>query len=573
MTILKGFTIMKRRLVIILFATVLCSNILHGANPPAKFIDAVSLFDNEKYTEAARILKALTASSPDDGAVWYYLGMSQASLGDMNGAAASLRKAVELDPHNYWYKERLSTVYEYLKEEDLTISIYEDLVTEFPRKTDILFKLLNLYYRNKQYDKAVTTLTDIENVHGRNEQIASAKYDLLRHIGRDDEAVAYLRDFNAEYSSPSTLSMLGDYYMQQYNDTSAMSCYDEALAVQGDYLPALLGKSEVYRTTRRYPEYFAVIRQFIDTPTIPVTSKSMYLSNVTRSLDPNFLKNYSAQFDSLFDAALTLHPTDSSILKSAGFYNLAVDRLPESLRLFSSAAEAYPDNVALAATYVQALSYAKQWEQVRDISNNYSDIFPDEPGFIEYANAASYRLGDYRAVIDGSMRIINMFPSDTSYTLPAWSTIGDMYHSLGDIKASYAAYDKALRINPGYAPVLNNYAWFLSIDGGRKALKKAYAMSKKAIEAEPDNATYLDTFAWILHLQGKDAEAKPIFKHAMLYGGKDSSTVLFHYAEVLYALKEYDLAQVYYRQALSKDDGSEEDMKDIINTRLATIKK
>ena len=74
-------------------------------------------------------------------------------------------------------------------------------------------------------------------------------------------------------------------------------------------------------------------------------------------------------------------------------------------------------------------------------------------------------------------------------------------------------------------------------------------MSKKTVEAEPDNATYLDTFAWILHLMGKDLEAKPFFKHAMLYGGKESAVILRHYATVLEALGEADTAKVYRNQA------------------------
>ena len=82
-------------------------------------------------------------------------------------------------------------------------------------------------------------------------------------------------------------------------------------------------------------------------------------------------------------------------------------------------------------------------------------------------------------------------------------------------------------------------------------------MSRRTIEAEPDNATYLDTYAWILHLQGKTAEAKPHFKHAMLYGGKDSPVILDHYAEVLYALKEYDMAFVYWNIAKQKNASGE----------------
>ena len=78
-------------------------------------------------------------------------------------------------------------------------------------------------------------------------------------------------------------------------------------------------------------------------------------------------------------------------------------------------------------------------------------------------------------------------------------------------------------------------------------------MSRRTVEKEPDNPTYLDTYAWILHLMGKDAEAKPLFKHAMLYGGKESSVVLKHYSIVLEALGETDLAKVYSKMAQDKE--------------------
>ncbi len=119
--------------------------------------------------------------------------------------------------------------------------------------------------------------------------------------------------------------------------------------------------------------------------------------------------------------------------------------------------------------------------------------------------------------------------------------------------------------------MLNNYAYYLSVEG--KKLKKAYAMSRKTIEKEPDNPTYLDTFGWILYLQGKPLEAKPFFKHAMLYGGKDSAVILDHYAEVLYALEEYDLAFVYWNQAMSKNEDKVEGLEQKIKERKAAMKK
>ena len=99
-------------------------------------------------------------------------------------------------------------------------------------------------------------------------------------------------------------------------------------------------------------------------------------------------------------------------------------------------------------------------------------------------------------------------------------------------------------------------------------------MSRITVEKDPDNATYLDTYGWILYLQGKADEAKPYFKHAMLYGGKDSAVTLDHYAEVLFALKEYSLAFVYWNQALAKDkEGEIPELEQKISRRKAEMKK
>ena len=98
-------------------------------------------------------------------------------------------------------------------------------------------------------------------------------------------------------------------------------------------------------------------------------------------------------------------------------------------------------------------------------------------------------------------------------------------------------------------------------------------MSKVTVEKDPHNSTYLDTFGWFLYLQGKALEAKPFFKHAMLYGGKESVVILDHYAEVLFALKEYDLAFVYWTQAQSRNNGEIEGLDEKISRRKAEMKR
>lgn len=535
-------------------------------NIDSKLVDAVALYNGGAFAKSRDALRNLSRTAPENDAVWYYLGLSEAMLGQADEAVSHLRKAVELDPHNYWYKRRLADLYQAAGEEDMVVQMDESILAEFPDKTDVLYELLTLYARQGKYDKALEALSDIERTAGVNEQTAHTRYGILRQMGRDEEAIQVLEEFNEEFTSPSILSVMGDYYLSEYRDSLALSCYEEALRTESDYVPALLGRAEVFRTTRRYPEYFSAMDAFIDDENVPVSAKGMYVGNLTRSIDPKLISLHRDGFDGMVDRLLERHPSDSTVLTTAGGYYYATGQVDKGIDCFTAAADRYPESLNLTLSGIQILMIAERWEDVRDRSIAAFDRF-QELGFMEYLNLADYNLKDYDAIINNCKYMIVREPRNTDLVKSSWAQIGDMYHLKGDSKEAYKAYDKVLKTDPDYAPVLNNYAYYLSEEG--KKLKKAYAMSKKTVEAEPDNATYLDTFAWILHLMGKDLEAKPFFKHAMLYGGKDSAVILDHYAEVLYALKEYDLAQVYWRQAQAKNtDGSIPDLDERVAARL-----
>ena len=563
-------TNMRRRILLagLLF---LLSSIAFAQNVENQLMDAVALYNNRAYAQSRTMLQTLSKAAPDNDAVWYYLGLDEAMLGNAEAAVSHLRKAVDLDPHNYWYKRRLADLYQAAGEDEMVVQMYESILTEFPDKSEVLYDLLSLYLKQEKYEKALETLDDIEKITGPGEQVAGTRYDILRQLGRNEEAIKALEDFNDQFTSPSILSMMGDYYLSEYKDSLALACYEESIRTQSDYVPALLGRTEVFRTTRRYPEYFAAMDEFVDNDNVPAAAKGMYLGNLTRSLDPKIINLHRDGFDEMVDRLKEKHPTDSTILAAAGGYYYSTGQMDKGVECFKKSADLYPASLSHTVTCIQILMMTERWEEVRDRCIAAFDRF-QELGFMDYLNSANYYLKDYDAVINNCRYLIAREPGNTELVKNSWTQIGDMYHLKGDSKSAFKAYDKVLKLDASYAPVLNNYAYYLSLEG--KQLKKAYTMSKKTVEAEPDNATYLDTFAWILHLMGKDLEAKPFFKHAMLYGGKDSAVIMDHYAEVLYALGEYDLAQVYWDQAKSKNtEGEIPDLEQRVAARLKAVGK
>ncbi len=538
-----------------LTAAVLVSGLAAYAQDPVprnkagegRLIDAVGAIDNGQYKEAASLLESVIATDPGNDAAHYYLALCHLYGKDVKSAQAELKKASELDPSNYWYKDRLALAYSMTGEDDLTVATYEDLLKEFPKKNELYFSLVNLYLKQNDLDKALSAMDQIETVFGKNENVTITRYDILLRQNKPDEALKTLEEYNEDFSSPFVLTKLGDHSLAEYRDSAALAYYKEALELQGDYMPALLGEAEVYRTRRNYDGFFGALGKFVeDEGTLP-GAKAQYLSMLVQRSEPRFIQNFMPRIDTLFDAVTLKHPSDSGAMTAAGMYYYATERPDKAKTLLKKNMDTHPGSLEAAASYVQLIGYMSDWEGLIQASDSALARFPKETAFMEMKNVALYNKKDWQGIIDNCRRMIAAAPSDTSVTVPALANIGDMYHETGNEKEAFKYYKQALKLNPDYSPALNNYAYYLSLQG--KSLRKACAMSRKTIEKEPDNSTYLDTYGWILHLLGKDQEAKAVFKHAMIYGGKDSATCLDHYAQVLEALGETDLAKVYRMQA------------------------
>ena len=204
------------------------------------------------------------------------------------------------------------------------------------------------------------------------------------------------------------------------------------------------------------------------------------------------------------------------------------------------------DYLTMLMDHIDSPFYWTWGETINRLVDLDREMHPEDYGIQLLKLRMCYIKEDWDAVLAQCdvMAALAIAQGDDSHLAEAYSIAGDVwYQQFGDKKKAYETYEEALKADPDKTSVLNNYAYYLSQEG--RKLQQALKMSRRSIELEPDNATYLDTYGWILYLLKRPKEAKPYFKHAMLYGGKDSAVVLEHYSKVLEALGEKDLS-IYY---------------------------
>lgn len=351
------------------------------------------------------------------------------------------------------------------------------------------------------------------------------KQDPLYVLGRIYRAAGMYEKMNETFEQiyvkfgayPDVLLMMGEYQMSIDCDSLALRYYDEALEMDPDYAPARLERSELHRMNGNIPAFFSDLTGFTASGSVGARFKVDCIRDLFSRTDGNFLRFNKPQMDAVIDTLYATHLNDTVATPFVLSYHYAMKEYDKMLDRCEKFALAFPKDPGVQLTFVQTLNIAGRVDASLSYAERCMKDFPKEEAFPQY--------------------------------------IGDILQEGGDVNRAFKYYDKVLKINPDNIPVLNNYAYFLSLEG--KKLKKAYKMSEKTVKAEPDNSTYLDTFGWILHLLGKDVEAKPVFKHAMLYGGKDSAVILEHYATVLEALGERDLASVYRDLAKKKQSSNE----------------
>lgn len=509
------------------------------------YIEGVRSFCAGDYRSAESGLSACLRLEPENDAAMYYLAMISMSRNETDRALSLLEKASAISPENTWYRLATARLYSGIGENGLAISVYESLIAEHPSKSDYYYELIDLLVRTGELDKALSTLDRIEELRGVDELTCNARYEILIRQNRLDDAEAVVRKMDEDFPSARTALLLGDLNKSRYNDSTALRYYKKALALDPDFTPAYFGVAEVYRMERNFYYYFQNIDVFLSSPDMNPEMKASYFQEIV--FPSGMVQVFKPQVDTMILCTLHAHPEDTTVLSLAGSYYIAVDSVNRGLELLKRNVELHPDVKSVHSALLGQLYYLEDWEQLIPAAAQTVENFPEDITLREVLAIAYWQYGEIEEAVKVYHRILKDIPKDHPMLINCYGSLGDLYHELGNRRQSYACYEKGLRIDDNYSPILNNYAYYLSEE--RRNLKKALEMSRKTILNEPENATYLDTYGWLLYLTGDYEQARKYLKDAMVYGGKENAEVLDHYAEVLFALKEYNLAFLYWGNA------------------------
>ena len=497
------------------------------------YIEAVRQQNLDNFLGAFELFRHCYELNPEASETNYALGSFYMALRQDSIGVNFLKRAVELEPSNTEFAERLAQTYLYQYNIDAATKVYEELAQRHPDRTDYLELLMRIYQQQKDYRMMLSTLNRLELQDGKSEEITLEKMRLHSMMDDNDGAYKELKSLIDAHPFDKNLKvMLGNWYLNTGKKEDALKTFNSILIEEPNNAQAQQALQDYYRSEGDNNRADSVLYVMLINPRTEPNMRVELIRSWVKSSEES--DGDSTRVLQVFDKVLSLPQKTSEVAEmKAAYLELKNAPLNEVISAWKKVLEISPDNSPARLQLIQKLWQDSIDDNVIRECQIATEYIPDEPMLHYYHGLALFINERYKEAVTSLKRGASCIKADTNKDVAAdiYVLLGDIYHKEGRIRDTYTAYDSCLVYKPDHVTCLNNYAYFLSVEG--KDLKKAEKMSYRAITAEANNPIYLDTYAWILYKQKRYEDAKAYIDMALEYlkDGEDPDEEIRHHAE------------------------------------------
>lgn len=491
---------------------------------------------NEQYEEYAR-----RAYLTDTMSRWYtgLYGHALIINRKMDEALKIYKRLIRIDSHNADNYRILSLLYQFRNQPYSAIAIIDSADMRFGKLPQLQDLRRHLLMVTHQYDRAIEEAQEV---------VAQAPYDL------------------------AAVMTLAHTYIEAERDSLADVTLQRAFDMDSTNVEMLTTYADLKFRQQDTHNYMRLLNILFGLEGFPESGKMQILERFMSNR--TFYSEHYYSIGNLITSLAMLNPDKKEFVDLYGEHLVAGGFVDTALEHYKSHLNDTPPQI----DYYMAVIDLEEWLEHSDSVDLYVQravgLFPANPMlYIRKANR-QYLKSDLHGAVATFEKALGLSDDDVMRG-EIWGYIGDTYHQIAEraalkavkadtvsrypvklsekaaMKRCYAAYDKALALHPENSLVLNNYAYFLSLQGDDETtLNRALAMSSRALALDKNNASNLDTHAWILFKLGRAEEAQTYMRQALSFDDRKSPELNLHYGDILHALGKDSLAKTYWRKAL-----------------------
>lgn len=517
------------------------------------FHEAMLQRQQRHHDAAFDLLMRCKELCPEASETYYFFAQYYSGMKQNDQALAAFEKAAELEPANATYMETLSDAYIMQKRYGDAVLVVKKLYEADKSREELLETLYHLYTGQEMYEEAIDVLDKLEQNNGKTERIALAKSRLYLQLDESDKSALEMKDLMEQHPNDLNYKTLyANAMMINGQRDEAVKLLCQVLDEEPDNIRAQVALKSYYSSEEDSSAVMDMTRRILLNPRATTEDKVYQMRSLIALNEDS--DGDSTQILNLFREMLNQPNPDPDIAELTAAYmdlkKMPRDSIAQALELVLRLA---PERTTPRLQLVQYAWENDDNDSIISLCQAARQYNPEEMAFYYYQGMAYYRQDDTDHALEAFQNGISVINEDSSPEI-----VSDFYAVMGDLlflkdrkREAFEAYDSCLQWKPDNIGCLNNYAYYLSLDG--ENLEQAELMSYKTIKAQPTNSTYLDTYAWILFMEGRYAEAR-IYIDQALQNDSAVGAVVTEHAGDIYALSgDMEGAMALWRQALEMD--------------------
>ncbi len=514
--------------------------------------------------QALELFEKSIELNPESDAAYYQIAQIVSNNDDNLNARKYLKKAIEIQPGNFWYNVMMAGLYYQVHNTDSTIIYYENALKYYPEKENLLMNLANLYTEKGELKSAREILEKLESKYGVSE---STTVPLIRNLmvtGDYTEALIKIQTLLS--IDPDNLTyneLLSSCYKYMGKSVEALNVYYNLVKNNPDDTEIALSLCFFLNEGGYYDELFALTDNIINHNDISREDKINLFATLLGN--DELVEKYSVKIESILKLLEANYENDGIIKLMRPELLLKVKRHDDAAVLLEEIVEKFPDNYfaweKLLLLYYEKKNYDKLYTSGEICATKFNRSFLAKILFaIGAIEKEKYDIG-----LEELRKAAILAGDEKAAMLQVLSIKADIHYRMKNYDLSFDTFNEALQIDGDDLTVLNNYAYFLAEQNRR--LKEAESMAKKVIDKEKENATFLDTYAWVLFKRGKVREAVKIMEKIFSTSEKENAEWFEHYGYMLKKQKKYKEAIDSWKKAIDLDEKKINLLKEIENCR------
>ena len=518
-------------------------NVVPQKSVSVLYTEAIKAFSI--YNDTLKSIGAIEAIFQQDSLYAPALNLFSRITKDKKRAVESAKRAYLSDTTNRYYLEDYGSALIESAEYENATPIFEKIVQKStdPNHYRILALLLG---QKGKMTEALAVLDTADVRFGRIPALGKMRQFYLMKMGQTLAAEAdALKDVReAPYLAENHIT-LAKIYAASKRDSLALVSFQRAIAVDSLAVEPWLELCEFYGDRGELGSYLSAVLNLFKNEKFPLKYKLEEWKRLAEN-ENDYRKFYNL-YDNLIKQLYILHPENREVADEYIIHLISSGETKEALRLCKRFLDPNAPKIEDFSRIIQVENHLARPDSVDHYAKLALKAFPKNLDLIQLRSNIAYMNKDYDGAIELLNEALKVTKNDTLRS-EIWGGIGDIEHNRKRVKQAYKAYDKALRLYGDNASVLNNYAYFLSLE--KRDLERALKMATRANEVSANNATFLDTKAWVLYTLGRYAEAKKVMQLALSLNRSKSYEYMLHYGDILHALGEEFMAKTYWRKAL-----------------------